>query len=365
MPKRMFLSGIITALLTLNGATIQAADASAKSSPKAATKAAAKTKSKVPVKAAPTTVTTPAAAAELDPAMKGFKEYQADFSLKKGQDIFKRYETLVKQADERSVTQKDLVERYHLINEVVKLNPDWADGYWLIASEAFQLASTYIKDEEHAEAIRIYSEGAAAAEKCASMTPGSPMCNDFLGADMAKVAMLKGVFSSLRSAQKIEQLWQSVVTSNINFRFTREVTLQGSAHYALGMFYRLVPDSVILQWLFGTRGNIDRSIHHHRQTVAIDGVTPCGNVMLAASLLCKSKGEPKVSETEEAFKLIDQVIGYKSFDLNQRNCAMKASTLKGEPENGCGFTIAIQLDTEPTEENLKKSTSDKSPIDKK
>lgn len=295
---------------------------------------------------------------------RNFKNYKADLTPKKAPSLFKEYRELVNQSEQRAVTQADLIKRFDLMSEVAKQNPEWVDGQWLMASEAFQLASIYIKDEEHGRAIDVYKKGAEAAEHCASLVPNLPLCNDFWGANLAKVAMLNGVFSSLRSAQRIEQLWQSVVDSDINFRFTREVTLQGSVHYALGMFYRLIPDSFIIEWFFSVRGSIDRSIHHHRQNLAIDGITPCGNVMLAASLLCKSKAEAVNPLTVEAIQLIDAIAGFKSFDLNQRNCLRKASSLKEQPDLGCGFTIAIQLDTEPTEANLKKSSVDTSTLRK-
>jgi hypothetical protein len=56
---------------------------------------------------------------------------------------------------------------------------------------------------------------------------------------------------------------------------------------ALGQFYRLCPDWKIMEWISGTRGDIDKSVKYFRLMVEDDPKRQEGLKELGVALLCK------------------------------------------------------------------------------
>ena len=72
----------------------------------------------------------------------------------------------------------------------------------------------------------------------------------------------------------------------------------GDTYYALGQFYRLCPDSIIVKMVAGTKGDIDQSIRWLRKGVKdspgrIEVVKELG-----VSLLCKAERDDPAAATE-------------------------------------------------------------------
>ena len=52
----------------------------------------------------------------------------------------------------------------------------------------------------------------------------------------------------------IKNIWHQTIADDLQLMFRPNVSLLGSAYYGLGLFYRLVPDSVVIDWLWDIRG---------------------------------------------------------------------------------------------------------------
>ena len=124
---------------------------------------------------------------------------------------------------------------------------------------------------------------------------------------------------------------------------------------SLGIFNRVIPDSWLLKFFFGVRGNIRKSIAYHRQSIAIDGDHfACGNIMYAASLICASEGDLKSPDTIEAHKWLDKNMTLTKLDAAAVLCQGDSPALKKDSKLACGYTTTKQQDV--SEEGLKKAT---------
>lgn len=249
----------------------------------------------------------------------------------------------------KNLSKSDMTELIALAEEVLKQDEKWIDGYWIIGNMTFQLGSLLNDPKNHAEARRIFVKGRAATRKCLTIENKNPLCKLMLGAVIGKISEIDGIFASLKNADRVRTLWKDVSKSDYNYRFTDEVTMQGSVHYALGLYYRLIPDSFLVDWLFDVQGNINTSISYHRQSLKIDGPNACATLMLAVSLLCKNGGETRGAIGKEALALLTSAEKMKRDDLNMAVCASDAKKIVKDPSLSCGYTAAKQQSFDESE----------------
>ena len=240
------------------------------------------------------------------------------------------------------LTRADYQKRLSYFEGLHRNNQNWPDGYWMVASQAFQLATSYTDERDHHKALSLYDRGQQISQSCLKRWPTQILCQMFYASNLAGASAIRGIFSSIKHAATVRKIWTHVIASKLNYQFTPEVSLQGSAHYALGLFYRLVPDSTVIDWVFGVRGNLKASIAMHQQAIAIDGPSPCNLLMLAVAKLCASQqGDEKLNRVEIMAELL-QSQQKKPTDLNQRLCVAGARKIKQHPELACGYTTAKQ-----------------------
>jgi len=272
-----------------------------------------------------------------------YGEYQPDYQpFHKEAEAFQAYSKLLTESRQQATDRSYYEKRLKILKQVLNKHPTWLDGYWLAASEAFQMGSSLSDPKDHRQALNFFDEGEELARKCLVQKPDHIFCQMFVASNLAGASAIRGIVSSLRYTVEIHALWQAVATADINYQLTPEVSLQGSVHYALGLFNRLIPDSRLMQWFFGVRGSLSRSIEYHQLNMAIDGPTPCGQLMLAAALLCADeKKQQRPAELNPKGILTASTI-YQGFDMNQQICQNTARNLQNQPKLACGLTPAKQ-----------------------
>jgi hypothetical protein len=190
------------------------------------------------------------------------------------------------------------------------------------------------------EKLRAYEEVERLSRLCIKQQPEQvPYCHLFLGVALGRQGTVRGVISSLRSAKEVERTWlRGLELSRGRGLKLSDETLESQFAYLLGIYYRIVPDSWWVKLLAGTRGDKQKSIDFHRQSIAtrLKPDLSC-KLELAVSLLCKS---PKQDEPEhaEGIRWLDQVIASTptdKFDVIDRDNARK---VKANPKVACGYS---------------------------
>jgi hypothetical protein len=245
-----------------------------------------------------------------------------------------------------------LKRQLEIVESMSAKEPAWIDGLWMVADSAFQLGASYTDQKDLPFARSVFVRGQKSAEKCIEKKADHPICALFLGAMLGKIASIDGIFSSLKKAKQVEKLWLSVVNSKYNYRFAEASSLQGSARYALGMFYRLVPDFFLMKWLFDVRGDINKSVQYHKDAIAVDPPNPCSKIMLAASLLCSAKGDTNAANGQEGLKHLRDARQMTAKSMVSKACQNDTARLEREPGKACGYETARQQET--SEDDFKK-----------
>ncbi|MFT3773289.1 MAG: hypothetical protein QM820_48540 [Minicystis sp.] len=249
-----------------------------------------------------------------------------------------------------------LKRQLEIIESMSAKEPNWNDGLWMVADIAFQLGASYTSEKDLPFARSVFVRGQKAGEKCLEKQADHPICQLYLGAMIGKIASIDGIFSSLKKAKQVEKMWTDVTKSKYNYRFGESSSLQGNARYALGMFYRLVPDFFLMKWLFDVKGDIKKSVQYHREAIALDPPNPCSKIMLAASILCSVKGDTKSEEGQEGLRHLRDARQLDAKSMVSKACQNDTTRLEKEPGKACGYETARQQET--SEDDFKKQQAD-------
>ena len=277
---------------------------------------------------------------------KDYKEHEINWEpLKKQPALYKEYWGIYGDGKEaKTLSRIEIGRAYEITETVLKSNPKWVDGYWILGSTAFQLGSSYNEEKDLPLAREIFVKAQKATETCLKIDPNQALCKLFLGSAIGSIGSIDGILSSLKNAKTVEKLWMEVLNSGVNYHFYPSITMQGSVRYGLGMFYRLVPDMWLINWLFDVRGSLDKSIKLHREGIAIDGTNACSDIMIAVSLVCKAKGKKKTAIGKEGFELLQKAASNPSDNINMKLCINDAQKIIKEPSKACGYTTTKQQD---------------------
>ena len=124
------------------------------------------------------------------------------------------------------------------------------------------------------------------ADRGLAIDPRCGECCFYKYAGMGRVAMAHGIFSSMRWLKQISQTLDRCMQTPPTFVHEPWNPELGNFYYAAAAFYRMLPDSRVLELAIGTRGDPQRSLELARRAVALADQRIDYNVGLGASLLC-------------------------------------------------------------------------------
>ncbi len=269
--------------------------------------------------------------------------------MEKYPELNKEWKANKEQYADKVMPEPVLKRQLEIIESISAKESLWQDGLWMIADIAFQLGGSFSSEKDLPYARSIFVRGERAAEKCLQKQVDHPICELYLGAMTGKIASIDGIFTSLKKAKRVEKLWTDVTQSKYNYRFGEASSLQGNARYALGIFYRLIPDFFLMRWLFGVSGDIKKSVRYHREALALDPPNPCSKVMLAVSLLCAAKGDVKEPEGQEGLKHLREARLLTAKSMVAKACQNDTTRLEQSPAQACGYETARQQETSEDE----------------
>ena len=274
-----------------------------------------------------------------------------DSALKKHPKIATELQTLRDEGSKQAAPRESLKRTFDLLETLSQAEPAWIDGYWMLGEAAFQYANSLTDQRDRELARSILAKGQAATETCLKKAPDNAPCKMFLGAALGKIASINGVFSSLKNAETIEKLWLDVLKSEINHRLSESNSLRGAAFYALGIFYRLVPNSQTLKWMFGTKGDIAKSMAMHQASIDEDGPNACSLMMLGLAQLCSVNGDAKSTLGKTAMANLEQAKVLPSNSALAKTCVKDIPKIEKDPDLACGYEASGQQE-EKSDEDL-------------
>lgn len=142
-------------------------------------------------------------------------------------------------------------------------SPDDKDLYWHAVRFMYEIGEHYGRDDKSIDKVAWYTEMAGYAETGLKKWPEDPHLQFAKGIALARLGTTKGVLATLSLADDVESAWLFTADSGFKYRsLGDEEYLPCDAQMAIGVFYRLVPDSWIVEAISGTRGSLDKAVSY-------------------------------------------------------------------------------------------------------
>lgn len=252
---------------------------------------------------------------------------------------FARDEAL--RADWESAVERELVNDYlgaaRRFEELVAKAPDEPHTYWRVARDYAWLAEL-TPTAEVGERARYGRLAMSWADRGLQLDPRCGECCFYKVAGMGRVALANGVLSSMSWLTQIAKTFEQCMTIPPSFVHAPWNPELGNLYYAAAAFYRLLPDSRMLEFSTGIRGDPQRALDYSRSAVALVADRVDYNVGLAASLLCVGEEEERgdlVAEARAVLARVPELPDRMPTDGLDRRAAQR---LLAQPESACSYS---------------------------
>jgi len=261
---------------------------------------------------------------------------------------------VIKKAEQLRDEEK-FQESNELLVALAERNPEHPDVYWKISQNYYDIGERIDIEEDRDKKLEMYVEAEEWAKKGYEKDPDLADNAFWMAVGMSQQAQTKGIARTLLSdrtlARRIEEYYlKSTEAKNFHYKDEDSDTI-ASAHFALGQFYRKIPDSFFVGLLMGTRGDMDKAVEHARKAVQMYPHNVEFNKELGVALLCRGQREKNQKDTDEAKKWLEKTMELPAKDKLDRIDQEDAKKLLEDPSLACGYGRVQQ--EEVSDEDLK------------
>lgn len=252
--------------------------------------------------------------------------------------------------------QEKYEESNKVLMDLAKTNPANPDIYWMAARNFYDMGERIPIEKDKAKKLQMYVSCEQWARKGYEKNPGLADNAFWVGVGLGQQSQVKGIAATLTSdpglAKKIEN-FLIIATQAKEFHYREKNTNTVAAgHLALGMFYRKIPDSIIVKALTGTKGDIDKSVLNLRKAVSIFPNNLEMTKELGVSLLCRSQRKKNPADLDEGKKYLQKVTQMPADGQLDKVDQADAKKLIANPSIACGYSRVQQEDV--NEDSFKK-----------
>jgi hypothetical protein len=230
-----------------------------------------------------------------------------------------------------------------LLNEAMELCPKRAELYWRMARNEYLRLEAMPRGQKPGtdELIERYRSIEALADRCIELDAEDGLCWLFKGVAIGRRSTTQGILKSLFLAAEVEEAW--LKTASLKPRYRAEngaANALGDCYYALGMFYRMVPEWLCyfpLKQIIGTCGSLEKSVEYQRKAVACEPESVGYNKELAVSLLCHGQEYDRPEEIEEAKQILKELQSLPELKPTCKIDKEHARMLREDPALACGY----------------------------
>ncbi len=220
-------------------------------------------------------------------------------------------------------------------------NPDDVEALWRKARNLYQRGEELAQQGVSADKrIAMYKEAEVVAKRIRAIDPNHPQGPFWQGTALGRIATAQGIMSSLFMADDIEGLWlKASKMKGFEYRSVNDASsFPGDVYFALGQFYRLCPDWMVVQVLVGTKGDIDESIAWLRKGVAYSPTRAEMAKELGVSLLCKGVRDEDSGATAEGRKWLEKAATLPSYKSTDEIDRKQIPIILSRSAEACGYS---------------------------
>lgn len=237
------------------------------------------------------------------------------------------------------------LEAARVYERMSELAPQLGYPFWKVSRNYWRFAESLPGDAK-AQRLPWFERADAWASRGLAVDPACAECMLWKFGAMGRIGTTRGVLSSLGMAPEMRDLLERAIALEPRYRDDASNSTLGNLHYAGAVFYRVVPESIWLDWLVGVRGDIARSLAMIRRAAEIDRDRIDYRVELGAVLLCYAERRRDDAARAEARAVLMQVPELPRQLSTDRIDLEHARTLLDRPSLACGYSRDGWIDLE-------------------
>jgi hypothetical protein len=231
----------------------------------------------------------------------------------------------------------DFLKAAKTFENLIAEAPEEPHTYWRTARAYAWLAELTPASDVETRA-RYGTLAMAWADRGLAIDPGCGECCFYKYAGMGRVAMARGILSSMLWLKQISETLDRCMQIPPAFVHEPWNPELGNFYYAAAAFYRMLPDSRVLEISVGARGDPQRSLELSRRAIALAAQRIDYNVGLGASLLCVASTEDRDDLLREGRIVLQGVPEFRDLMPTDPLDRRAARRLLAEPERACGYS---------------------------
>jgi len=220
-------------------------------------------------------------------------------------------------------------------------DPNDVEALWRQARNLYQRGEILAQaGGSDAQRLKMYQDAEVIAKRIQKIDPDHPQGWFWQGTALGRIATANGIMSSLFMADDIEGLWlKASRMKGYEYRSSNDSSsFPGDVYFALGQFYRLCPDWMIVKMLTGTKGDIDQSISWLRKGVKFSPTRPEMAKELGVSLLCKAANEDDAAALAEGKKWLQKAQGMPAQKDTDNIDKKQIPIILSKVDDACGYS---------------------------
>ncbi len=215
--------------------------------------------------------------------------------------------------------------------------PGQAHLYWRIARNHYRLAKSLALDAREQRKLH-FSATRDWAQRGVEVDPGCAECYLYKFIGLSRLATNQGLLASAarvkEMAETLERAFELGPT-HVDNPWNSELA---NLYYAAGVFYRSVPDTRMMQWTFGVRGDRERAIRYLRRANELVDTRIDYHIELGAALLCLANERDLPEMRGEGIEVLEAIPDLEDFQSTDAIDRVHAGLLIGRPSEACDYT---------------------------
>lgn len=258
----------------------------------------------------------------------------------------KSFEELMAEA-ERLWYADDYPASNRVLDEAIKLYPNRAEPYWRKARNNFDIVEILPRDKKppKEEVTRRYQEVEDLGRKCQALDPQDGNCPFWIAVGMGRRASTQGILNTLGELKEFEDYLHQALKLKPTYRAANgKADTLADLYAVLGQFYRLCPDWRLVEMIFGTRGDLEKSISMMQKAVALEPQRIEHVKELGLSLICAGQKQDRPDRLEEGKKLLRSIETIPVIKPSDQVDKDHAKMLLADPTLACSYSRDAQQD---------------------
>ncbi len=239
-------------------------------------------------------------------------------------------------------------ERRHLAaasarEKILALQPDQVHVLWRTARDLLQGVEPLVEKNPD-RAIETLQRARQLAIRGREIDPDCAECCFYDFASVAREAATAGLMSSLGLVKEMKPVLDECLANPGSWKDSEWHNETASLYYGASQFYRITPDSGMVEWVIGFRGDAALALDMARRADAAAPDRIDLRTELATALLCVSDRDDRPELAQEARRVVTGFDGLTSRLPTDGDDRKRAEWLLENPGKACSAGRNIKLD---------------------